>query len=66
MAGEYLTIKEAAEALGVSKDTIRRRVKAGKIPAEKRKGPHGGDGSPENEYAIIQCYQEALRKVINL
>ena len=38
---EWLTIAEAAEALGVSKDTIRRRIKAGKIPAEKRPGPHG-------------------------
>ncbi len=31
----YVSIKEAAEALGVSQDTIRRRIKAGEIPAQQ-------------------------------
>lgn len=39
--GQHLTLKEAAEALGVSVDTVRRRIKSGQIPAEKVEGPHG-------------------------
>lgn len=31
----YVGIKEAAERLGVSQDTIRRRIKAGEIPAQQ-------------------------------
>jgi len=38
---EYLTIKEAAKALEVSPDTIRRRIKQGKMKAEKRPTPYG-------------------------
>lgn len=38
---DYLTITEAAEKLGVSKDTIRRRIKKGEITAELRDGPYG-------------------------
>ena len=41
MADKYLTLKEAAEALGKSVDTIRRRIKAGQIPAEKYPGVYG-------------------------
>ena len=37
----FLTITEAAKALDVSKDTIRRRIKAGEITAEKRPSPYG-------------------------
>lgn len=36
-----LTIKEAAEALGCSVATIRRRIKTGDIKAELREGPYG-------------------------
>ena len=38
---DFLTITEAAKALDVSKDTIRRRIKAGEIKAEKRPSPYG-------------------------
>lgn len=42
MAGSKgMTIKEAAEALGVSPDTIRRRIKLGQIRAEKVEGIYG-------------------------
>jgi excisionase family DNA binding protein len=30
----YLTIPEAATALGVSPDTVRRRIKSGELPAD--------------------------------
>jgi len=32
---DYLTVAEAAEVLGVSKDTLRRWDKAGKLPARR-------------------------------
>ena len=38
---EEYTIAQAAEALGVSKDTIRRRIRKGEIYAEKKPGPYG-------------------------
>jgi len=38
---EEYTIAQAAQALGVSKDTIRRRIRKGEIPAEKKPGPYG-------------------------
>jgi len=41
MADKYLSVKEAAEALGKSVDTIRRRIRAGQIPAEKFPGVYG-------------------------
>ena len=38
---KLLTITEAAAALGVSKDTVRRRIKKGEIVAKKMPGPYG-------------------------
>ena len=38
---EYLTLKEVAAALGVSADTVRRRIKSGQLKAEKVEGVHG-------------------------
>ena len=35
------TIKEVAEILEVSKSTVRRRIKSGKIKAHKEKSPYG-------------------------
>ena len=44
------TIKEASEALGVSTDTIRRRIKEGKIKAHKVEGRNGPQWAiPEDE-----------------
>ena len=37
----YITIKQAAQALEVSPDTIRRRIKKGEIQAEKFNGEYG-------------------------
>lgn len=36
-----LTIREAARAMGVSMATIRRKIKAGEIPAKLGPGPYG-------------------------
>lgn len=36
-----LTVREAAKAMGVSMATIRRRIKAGELPAELEPGPYG-------------------------
>lgn len=37
----YLSIPEAAQALGVSEKTVRRRIQRGDLPAEKMAGPYG-------------------------
>ncbi len=41
MEDKLLSIEEAAQALNVSKDTIRRRIKKGDIEAQKLPGPYG-------------------------
>jgi hypothetical protein len=38
---ERVSIKEAAERLGVSQDTIRRRLKSGGLAGEREKTPQG-------------------------
>jgi hypothetical protein len=38
---ERVSIKEAAERLGVSQDTIRRRLKSGELAGEREKTPQG-------------------------
>jgi len=39
--GKYLTIGQAAEIMKCNKQTIRRHIKKGKLPAEKLNGPYG-------------------------
>jgi len=41
MTSERVSIKEAAERLGVSADTIRRRLKSGELAGEREKTPQG-------------------------
>lgn len=41
MRAEHVTIKEAAERLGVSQDTIRRRLKTGELAGEREKTRQG-------------------------
>lgn len=41
MSKEEYTIKEAAQRLGISESTVRRRVKSGELSAEKKEGPYG-------------------------
>ena len=41
MTGQRWTIKEAAEALGLSEKTVRRRIKDGTLKAEQTRGKYG-------------------------
>jgi len=41
MTAERVSIKEAAERLGVSADTVRRRLKRGELAGEREKTPQG-------------------------
>tara|TARA_Y100000590_G_C15200253_1_gene818449 strand:- start:53 stop:247 length:195 start_codon:yes stop_codon:yes gene_type:complete len=53
---EFITIKEAAETLGVSRDTLRRWDKAGKLKTKRH---------PMNNFRIYDPVEvEALRKAI--
>ena len=53
---EFITIKEASEMLGVSKDTLRRWDKAGKLKTKRH---------PMNNFRIYDPVEvEALRKAI--
>lgn len=46
-----LSIEQAAQILGVSKDTVRRRIKSGEYQAEKKIGPYGEEWRlPENQF----------------
>lgn len=56
-----LTIKEAAEALGCSVATIRRRIKSGDIKAELIEGPYGETYYiSENDLAAATEIQEVI------
>jgi len=53
---EFITIKEAAETLGVSRDTLRRWDRAGKLKTKRH---------PMNNFRIYDPTEvEALRKAI--
>jgi hypothetical protein len=41
MDGQWVSLRDAAESLGVSTDTVRRRLKRGELPGEQRSTPHG-------------------------
>lgn len=41
MESKMLTIDQVSQILGVSKDTVRRRIRAGELQAEKHPGPYG-------------------------
>lgn len=57
----YLSIEEAAKRLGVSSDTVRRRIKRGDLRAEKQKGPYGYCWMiPESEIRIAQEITEVV------
>lgn len=54
--GEHVTIGEAAALLGVHPNTIRNRIKSGRIPAEKVLTPYG------EAFAIPRTHIDAARQ----
>lgn len=44
--GSYLTVREAAEAVGCSQDTIKRRLRAGSFPGMVKGHPRGRRSPP--------------------
>ena len=51
---EHVTVKEAAQLLEVSQRTVRRRIKSGKLEAEKIDGPYGKQYMlPADQFADI-------------
>lgn len=57
----YLTVDEAAKRLGISRDTVRRRIKRGELRAEKRKGPYGECWMiPESEIKTAQVITDVI------
>lgn len=61
MAGQGWTVKEAAKVLGHSEKTIRRRIKNGKIKAERVPGKYG------MEYRVIDLKTpQALDRALDM
>ena len=62
-----LTIEQASELLGVSKDTVRRRIRKGELNAIKRVGPYGDQFFiDESELDIATEIKEVIPIVRNL
>lgn len=57
---EGLTIREAASALGVSHDTVRRMIRDGRIKAEKRGPGRGKYTIPESEISTFRSTRELV------
>jgi|GEM_PF-6466219 len=55
--GKLVSLDEAAQSLGVSRDAIRKRIRRGKLKAEKRKGLHG------DQYYIPESEIDTAREV---
>lgn len=59
---DWLSIPEAAQALGVSTKTVRRRIQKGDIPAEKVLGPYGLQYQiPAHAISTAQKIMEVVR-----
>ena len=57
---EGLTIREAATALGVSHDTVRRMIRDGRIKAEKHGRGRGKYAIPESEISTFRNTRELV------
>lgn len=56
-----MTIDQAAQLLGVSKDTVRRRIRAGELQAEKQQGPYGEQYFlPESQFDQARIVQDVV------
>lgn len=56
-----MTLDEAAQSFGVTKTTIRRRIKKGELHATKKRGPYGEQYFiPRNEISTVQEVTDVL------
>jgi len=61
MEDKLLTIDQASQLLGVSKDTVRRRIKAGELQAEKHAGPYGEQWMlPDFQFTQARLVQDVV------
>ena len=62
MSGEWLTLSQAAEQLGISTRTMRRWIHDGKLRAELRPGPYGQQYLvPLGELSALQVARDVER-----
>ena len=73
MAGQGWTVKQAAEALGQSEKTIRRRIKSGEIRAEQVPGKYGVEyritdlkSTPALDKGLDMIEDDALVKALDI
>lgn len=61
MGSNMMTIGQVAKLLEVSKDTVRRRIKAGELIAEKQEGPYGEQYMlPEEQFDQARMIHEVV------
>ena len=61
MGANMMTIGQVAKLLEVSKDTVRRRIKAGELIAEKQEGPYGEQYMlPEEQFDQARIIHEVV------
>ena len=61
MGSNMMTIGQVAKLLEVSKDTVRRRIKAGELIAEKQEGPYGEQYMlPEEQFDQARIIHEVI------
>ena len=56
-----MNIDQVSQLLGVSKDTVRRRIKSGELVAEKKIGPYGAEWAlPESQFDKARMIHEVI------
>ncbi|GAB6178949.1 hypothetical protein JCM14036_02680 [Desulfotomaculum defluvii] len=60
MSDDLLSLDEAAERLGVHKETVRRRIRRGEIKAEKINGPFG------EQYFVPESEIRTAQKIVDV
>ena len=67
MSDNLLNIEQTAQLLNVSKDTVRRRIKAGEIQAEKMQSPYGEQWFvPEDQFSQAHMIEEVVPMTRNV
>lgn len=61
MQENMMTIDQVSQLLNVSRDTVRRRIKAGELQAEKHNGPYGEQWMlPEAQFDQARMIQDVV------